>query len=306
MDTRPDWGGVFAYLPTLFTQDEALDVGALGHLVEDLVGAGVHGVTPLGSTGEFPYVAPAERVRLAHVVVEASAGRVPVVHGVGGFSLAEVLDQVRGARDAGVDGLLCVQQAFYAPTPDEIVDFHTAVAEESGLPVVAYHNPGQCRVPFDEAVIARLSAIPGVVGFKDASGELRNIVRWRQAAETDIDLFAATAVPLVPAMLYGAVGWMSGPACAVPGASVALYELCRAGAWQQAVELEQVLAPLTAAFVRLGQAQTVKSLLAHLGYGTGRLAAPLRPVTAQDAAQLARVHAAVTAAAADLTPGDAR
>lgn len=307
MDERPDWGGVFAYLPTLFTAEEALDVPALHGLVDELVGAGIHGVTPLGSTGEFPYVAPADRVRLAGAVVEAAAGRVPVVHGVGGFALAEVLEQVRGARAAGVDGLLCVQQAFYSPSADEIVDFHAAVAEESGLPVVAYHNPGQCRVPFDEAVIARLSAIPNVVGFKDASGDLRNIVRWRRAAEAEIDLFAATAVPLVPAMLYGAVGWMSGPACAVPRASVALYELCRAGAWQQAVELEQVLAPLNAAFVRLGQAQTIKSLLAHLGHGSGRLAAPLRPVTADDASQLAHVHAEVTAAAADFTnrPGDA-
>ena len=296
--------GVFAYLPTLFDERERLDEAATRRLVDDLVGAGVHGLTPLGSTGEFPYVDVGDRARLARVVVEAAAGRVPVVHGVGGFALRDVVAQARAAADAGVDGLLVVQQAFYGIDDDQIVDLHRAAAEASGLPVVAYHNPGQCRVPFSLSTVARLGALDGVVGFKDASGDLRNIRRWQDACDGGTRMFAATAVPLVPAMLYGAVGWMAGPACVVPTESLALHRACRQGDWARALAIEQALAALGAAFVRLGQAQTIKSLLAAEGYGTGHLARPLRPVPDDEAHDLTAILTEARARVAELTNGD--
>lgn len=296
------WHGVFAYLPTLLDAEERLDASATRALVDHLIDNGLHGLTTLGSTGEFPYLDAAEKARLAECTVAAAAGRVPVVQGVGGFAVRDVAAQVRAAESAGVQGLLCVQQAFYTPTDDETVRFHEAIAASTDLPIVVYHNPAQCRVPFSDQVVARLASIPNVVAFKDASGNLRNIRRWPALADGQVDMFAATAVPLVPAMLHGAVGWMSGPASVIPRESVLIYDLCRTGRWEQAVTVEGDLAPLGAAFGRLGQAQTVKALLHQQGFGSGRLTAPLLPVDEGEAAALADVLRELAAHVARFEP----
>jgi len=143
--------------------------GVLGGLCEDLVAAGVHGLTPLGSTGEFAYLSRAQRRRIVEVVVEAAAGRVPVVAGVASTTIADAVDQAREVERLGCDGVLAILEAYF-PVPDSgVYAYFEAVAGAVSLPVVLYTNPSFQRSDLSLSVIERLSRIANIGYIKDAS-----------------------------------------------------------------------------------------------------------------------------------------
>lgn len=269
------WHGVFPYLATPLGDDGRLRADALRELVERVVAAGVHGVTPLGSTGELPYLPDAVRREAIEVAVAAAAGRLPVVAGVGGFTVADVVAQARAAAAAGVDGLLLVLLAYFPLSDEEIERFVAEVADAVDLPICLYHHPGFCHVTFGPALVERLAQIPRVAYMKDASGGLAHFQRADRYAELGLTLFAATAGSPTAAMLLGAAGWMSGPACVFPAESVKLYELARAGRWEDAVVLERALSGVLDRFRALGPSASVKALLRADGLDFG---APVPPV----------------------------
>lgn len=269
------WSGVFPYLATPLTDDGRVHGDALRRLVRRVIDAGVHGVTPLGSTGEFPYLTQRAREEVIATTVEAAAGRVPVVAGVGGFSVGEAVRQAEVAARLGADGLLCILQAYFPLGDREVVEFFRAVAGVSDLPVVVYHHPGVCHVRMTPALVESLAAIPTVSYMKEASGTMDLFTVSPRLAELGMRLFAATALSPTAAMLFGAVGWMSGPACVFPAESVRMYELCRGGRWEAAAEVERALDSVLGAFRRLGPAASVKALLRADGLDVGRPVAPV-------------------------------
>jgi 4-hydroxy-tetrahydrodipicolinate synthase len=278
------WHGVFPYLVTPLDDDGNVRTAVLGELVRRVLAAGVHGVTPLGSTGEFPYLSPRARREAIVATVEAVAGQVPVVAGVGGFTVAEAVEQARFAAEAGVDGLLLILQAYYPLDDAEVEAYVRAVAAATGLPICLYHHPGFCHVTMSPALVARLAQIPGVDYLKDASGGLALFVRSPELAEQGMRLFAATAGSPAAAMLLGAVGWMSGPACVFPGESVRMYELARAGRWDDAVRVERALSAVLGRFRTLGPSASVKALLRADGLDVGVPVPPVADRAPEDAA----------------------
>src|SRR3954466_3688710 len=114
----PDFRGVFPYLVSPVDADGAVRTNVLAKLCDDLIGAGVHGLTPLGSTGEFAYLSFAQRRRIVEVVVEAARGRVPVVAGVGSTTIADAVSQARDFERLGCQGILAILEAYF-PIPDE-------------------------------------------------------------------------------------------------------------------------------------------------------------------------------------------
>ena len=137
-----DFSGVFPYLVSPIKADGKVDDKVLARLCDDLIKAGVHGLTPLGSTGEFAYLDRAQKERIVEVVVEAAAGRVPVVAGVAATtSTAEAQSQAKAMEQLKVDGILAVLEAYF-PLPDSgVVDYFAAIAKSVSLPVVLYTNP---------------------------------------------------------------------------------------------------------------------------------------------------------------------
>ena len=133
--------GVVPYLPTPLTSDGAVDEGALRRLVDHLIGEGVHGVTPLGSTGEFAYLDFAAKERVVIATVEAAAGRVPVIAGVAATTTWDAIRQARRWAELGADGILAVMEAYFPVNEDGVVEYFTAVADATDLPVTLYTNP---------------------------------------------------------------------------------------------------------------------------------------------------------------------
>jgi 4-hydroxy-tetrahydrodipicolinate synthase len=269
------WSGVFPYLPTPLTADERVNGDMMRRLVDRVVDAGVHGVTPLGSTGEFPYLSRRAREEVIALTVEATNGRVPVVAGVGGFSVEDAARQTEVATRLGADGLLCILQAYFPLSNREIVEFFRALAAVTDLPLVVYHHPGLCHVRITPALAESLAEIGTVSYIKDASGTMDIVTASPRLQERGMRVFAATALSPTAAMLFGAVGWMSGPACVFPAESVRMYDLCRSGRWEEAAALERALDSVLGAFRRLGPAASIKALLRADGLDVGDPVAPV-------------------------------
>jgi len=285
--------GVFPYLVSPIDDAGEVRAGVLARLCEDLIHAGVHGLTPLGSTGEFAYLSWPQRRRIVEVVVEAARGRVPVVAGVASTTTADAAMQARELERLGCAGILAILEAYF-PLPDEgVFDYFQAVARAVSLPVVLYTNPTFQRSDLTLPVIDRLSRIPNVRYIKDASSNTGRLLSIINRVEGRLKVFAASAHIPACVMLIGGVGWMAGPACLVPRQSVELYERCRAGDWPAAMDLQRRLWNLNQAFAKYNLAACVKGGLELQGYRVGAPLPPQAPLPPEGIEEVRRALEAV-------------
>ena len=266
--------GVFPYLVSPIDEGGRVKDEVLGRLCEDLIGAGVHGLTPLGSTGEFAYLRRDQRRRVVEVVIEAAAGRVPVVAGVASTTTADAVDQAREWQRLGADGVLAILEAYFPLADDGVFSYFRAIGEAVSLPVVLYTNPSFQRSDLSLPVIERLSRVPNIRYIKDASVNTGRLLSIVNRVEGRMQVFAASSHVPACVMLIGGVGWMAGPACVAPRASVELYELCRRGEWAAAMQRQGPLWALNQAFAKYNLAACIKGGLELQGYAVG---APLPP-----------------------------
>lgn len=160
--------GVFPYLVSPVDEDGRVKDEVLTRLVLHLIGAGVHGLTPLGSTGEFAYLSWAQRRRVVEVTLDAAAGRVPVVAGVAATTTAEAVRQAKTFERMGCAGLLAILEVYF-PVPDDAVHaYFSAIAKAVSCPIVLYTNPQFQRSDLSLPVIERLAELPNIRYLKDA------------------------------------------------------------------------------------------------------------------------------------------
>ncbi len=272
--TEETFHGVFPYLVSPIDAAGEVKAEVLARLCDDLIQAGVHGLTPLGSTGEFAYLSWPQRRRVVEVAVSAARGRVPVVAGVAATTTAEAATQARAFERLGCSGILAILESYFPIADDGVFDYFRAVAGAVSLPVVLYTNPNFQRSDLSLPVIDRLSRIPNIRYLKDASVNTGRLLSILGRTEGRLKIFAASAHIPVCVMLIGGVGWMAGPACLAPRQSVALYELCRRKEWGTAMELQRRLWTLNQAFGKYNLAACVKGGLEMQGYDVG---VPLEP-----------------------------
>jgi 4-hydroxy-tetrahydrodipicolinate synthase len=292
-----DLHGVFPYLVSPVDGTGRVKADILGRLVDDLVVAGVHGLTPLGSTGEFAYLGNAQRSDVVRATIEAASGRVPVVAGVAATATADAVAQARSYQDLGADGVLAILESYFPLAEPQVEAYFRAIADAVDVPVVIYTNPQFQRTDLTLDVIERLSEHPRIRYIKDAStntGRLLSIMN-RSAG---LKVFSASAHIPAAVMLIGGVGWMAGPACVIPRQSVALYELCRAGRWVEAMDLQRRLWRINEIFARFNLAACIKAALEIQGYDVGDPVPPQRALGAKER----EIVAAALADVADLAP----
>ena len=273
----PDqFSGVFPYLVSPIDERGQVKETVLTRLVNDLIDAGVHGLTPLGSTGEFAYLNREQRHSIVEVVVRATRRRVPVVAGVAATTISDAIEQVKTYDAVGVDGILAILEAYFPVAEDGVVAYFTAVANSTALPVVLYTNPQFQRSDLSLPAIERLSNVKNILYLKDASSDTGRLLTIINAVGDRIRVFSASAHIPACVMLIGGVGWMAGPACVVPRKSVRLYELCRAQQWQEAMSLQRRLWQMNRIFAKYNLAACIKGALELQGYEVGP---PLPPQT---------------------------
>lgn len=274
--TQPTLHGVFPYLVSPIDAEGQVNSDVLARLCDDLIAAGVHGLTPLGSTGEFAYLSWDQKCGVVETVVEAAGGRVPVVAGIAATTTGEAERQARQFEAMGCDGILAIMEAYFPVGETGTYDYFKGIADAVSLPVVLYTNPNFQRSDLTLPVIEKLAAIENIGYIKDASSNTGRLLSIINRVGDRMKVFSASAHIPTCVMMIGGVGWMAGPACIVPAHSVALYDLCLAGKWDEAMVLQRDLWALNQAFAKHNLAACIKGGLELQGYDVG---APLPPQT---------------------------
>lgn len=297
----PAFHGVFPYLVSPVDDDGAVRTEVLARLCDDLIGAGVHGLAALGSTGEFAYLGWEQQCRVVGTVVEAAAGRVPVIAGVAATTIAEAQRRAKAFERMHCDGIIAILEAYFPIADDGVHAYFESIARAVELPVVLYTNPNFQRSDLSLPVIERLSRVGNVRYIKDASSNTGRLLSILDRVEGRMQVFAASAHIPACVMLIGGVGWMAGPACLAPRQSVELYEACREGDWKRAMDLQRSLWRLNHAFAKHNLAACIKGGLELQGYAVG---APLPPQAPLSPAGIDEVRGALESIGALRTGGN--
>jgi len=277
-----DFHGVFPYLVSPIDASGRVLTDVLGRLANDLIANGVHGLTPLGSTGEFAYLDREQRTTVVRATIEAAAGRVPVVAGVASTATDDAVAQAKSYQRLGADGILAILEAYFPVRDAQVEAYFRAIADAVDIPVVLYTNPQFQRSDLSLDAIEKLSAHPRIRYIKDASTNTGRLLSIMNRCGRSISVFSASAHIPACVMLIGGVGWMAGPACLIPRQSVRLYDLCRAGQWLEAMELQRRLWQVNEAFARFNLAACIKAGLEGQGYPVGNPVPPQAPLGAEE------------------------
>jgi 4-hydroxy-tetrahydrodipicolinate synthase len=279
--TSTDLHGVFPYLVSPIDADGRVKTDVLAKLCDDLISAGVHGLTPLGSTGEFAYLNREQRIAVVQSTIEAARKRVPVVAGVAATATADAVAQARNYQRLGADGILAILESYFPLKDEQVESYFRAIADAVDIPVVLYTNPQFQRSDLSLDTIARLATHPRIRYIKDASTNTGRLLSIMNRCP-DMKVFSASAHIPAAVMLIGGVGWMAGPACVVPRQSVRLYEQCRAGRFDEAMTLQRKLWGINEAFARFNLAACIKAGLQIQGYDVGDPVPPQPALTAAE------------------------
>jgi 4-hydroxy-tetrahydrodipicolinate synthase len=273
--------GIFPYLVTPVDDEGRLREEVLADLVDHLIRKGVHGLTPLGSTGEGVYLDWQTKKRAVEVVVEAAGGRVPVVAGVNNITTHGAVHEAVETERIGVDGILVVLPTYFPVSDRQVVAHFRSVARAVSCPVTLYTNPHFAKWDFTVETLGQLAEETNIGYLKDASGNIGKLMSIVTALGDRFKIFSATAHVPVFVFMLGGVGWMAGPACLIPEQSIALYELACQKRWEDALELQRKLWPLNLAFQRYSLAACVKTGLEMQGFAVGAPLAPQRQLDAE-------------------------
>ena len=287
--------GVFPYVVSPVRESGEVNADVLARLCDDLVKAGVHGLTPLGSTGEFAYLTWPQRRRVVEVVIEAAKDRVPVVAGVASTTIVDAVFQAREFEHLGCRGILAILEAYFPVSEEGVLSYFKAIAAAVSIPVVLYTNPNFQRSDLSLAVIDQLSHIPNIRYLKDASFNTGRLLSIINRVQGRMQIFAASSHIPACVMLIGGVGWMAGPACLAPRQSVELYELCRRGDWAAAMERQRPLWDLNQAFAKYNLAACIKGGLQLQGYPVGAPLPPQAPLPPEGVEEVRRALVAIGA-----------
>ena len=288
-----DFHGIFPYLVSpIDGATGRVRERVLRELVEHLIRCGVHGLSPLGSTGEFAYLTFEQRGEMVRIVVEVAAKRVPVLAGVAAFSTFDALRQAEAFVKLGADGLILILQQMF-PVPPRGIERHFRTLAETfpATSMTLYTNPGVLGSDIPLDVLDTLSHIPNIEYVKDASGNTGRILTLLNRMGGRIKVFSASAhIPLLVFQL-GGVGWMAGPACVMPRQCVRLYTLAREGRLEEAMAEQRRQWAMNEVFTRYSLAACIKTALRLQGFDVGDAIPPQEPLPPEAVEEIRRALA---------------
>jgi len=219
----PRFRGTYTVLVTPFTADgAAVDLDALARLVEFQIAEGIHGLIPLGSTGEFLSITPDERRAVVETTVKAAAGRVPVLIGTGGEWTRDVVAMSREAEAQGANGVMIIPPYYSVPTEDELYVHYKTVADAIDIPIMVYNNPSTANVDMSPETITRLSTIPNCSYVKESTLDVTRVRDIVRLCGERMTVFAG--VLGFESFWMGAEGWVAVCSNVAPRLSAALFE----------------------------------------------------------------------------------
>jgi 4-hydroxy-tetrahydrodipicolinate synthase len=261
-------------------EDGSLDLNALSRLVEWHIGEGTNAIVVVGTTGESPTVDPQEHIELVRTVVQAARGRIPVVAGTGANSTREAIELTARAKEVGAGATLQVVPYYNKPTQEGLYRHFVAVAEAVNLPVILYNVPARTVADLGVETTLRLAQVPGIVGLKDATGDLARAGQLLRRLPPTFALYSGNDDSALALMLLGGHGVISVTANVAPRLMRQMCDAALSSDLPKARALNGRLMPLhTGLFVEPNPIP-VKWALQRMGKIAGGIRLPLVPLSA--------------------------
>lgn len=286
-----EWRGVFPALTTKFTAADEIDWDSMGRHLEFQLDAGVHGLVILGSLGENSTLSPAEKFEMVRFFADSDRRGTPLLACIAETTTRDAREFAAAAEDAGADGLMLLPPMRYPSDTRETMTFLHDVAAATSRPIMLYNNPLAYGIDIKPEDFARLADNSKFEAIKESSADTRRFPEIRRQAGERIALFCGVDDLALECFSLGAVGWVAGLAVAFPRESVRLYELCRAGLWDQARSLYEWFLPLLHLDTGPKFVQQIKLVEALVGVGSAKVRAPRLQLTEADASRVERILA---------------
>lgn len=271
--------GLGTALVTPFNEDLTVDYRTVAKLAERQIAGGVDVLVPTGSTGEGATLTPDEHFKVVELTVKTAAGRVPVLAGAGSNSTSEGVALASRVKEAGADGLLVVTPYYNKPTIAGLELHYRAISEATGLPIIVYNVPGRTGLNLTVEHTLRLARVPGVVGIKEASGNIVQILELIARRPQGFQVLSGDDSITLPLLACGADGLISVAANQDPKGMASLVHAGLGGDFKAArVEHERLFQLMNANFLESNPGP-VKAGMAALGLLEERLRPPLARVT---------------------------
>jgi len=254
-------------MPALVTpfRDGAVDEAAFVALVERQIAGGVHGLVPVGTTGETSTLSHDEHRRVVELCVATTGGRVPVIAGAGSNSTEEAIELVRHAKTVGADAALVVTPYYNRPSQEGLYAHYAAINEAVHLPVLVYNVPSRCSVDISNETLARLAKLPNIVGIKDATGDLPRASQQRLMCGPGWVMLSGDDPSALGYMAHGGHGCISVTSNVAPDLCATFFNAIFNDDWKTALYWQDRLVNLHKALFVDASPSPTKFALAHLG-----------------------------------------
>jgi len=272
--------GVYTVLVTPFTAQGDVDYAGMKRNIEWLITKGIHGLIPLGSTGEFASLSESQKSRIMETVSEVVRRRIPVVTGTAAETTEKAIANAKEAEKAGASGVLVLPPWYYTPSQDELVVHFRRIADSIGIPIMLYNNPFSSKVDIQPATAARLSETANIRYIKESSGDIKRITAIRMLTEDRMSVFCGWEDMAYESLLLGARGWVCVIGNIAPRAAADLFDLIVErrdidGAWK----LYRTMLPMLRMLEYAGKTQKIlKHALDRMGLCGGQSSSPKLPL----------------------------
>ncbi|HUG23884.1 4-hydroxy-tetrahydrodipicolinate synthase [Piscinibacter sp.] len=275
---NPIIGSIVALI-TPMQEDGSVDYDGLRRIIDWHVAEGTDCIGVVGTTGESPTVSVEEHCEVIRVAVEHAKGRVPIMAGAGGNSTREAIELSRYAKKVGADCTLSVVPYYNKPSQDGIYQHFKSIAEAVDIPMVLYNVPGRTVADMQPETTLRLAQVPGIVGIKEASGDIERAAWLIKQAPKGFSIYSGDDATAIALMLLGGHGDVSVTANVAPRA---MHELCMAaieGRVREATAIHLKLLPLHKNLFLEPSPAPTKWAMARLGLCGDTLRLPITPLT---------------------------
>ncbi|MGH9400832.1 MAG: 4-hydroxy-tetrahydrodipicolinate synthase [Terriglobia bacterium] len=279
-------------LVTPFKRDGTIDVDALRRLVQFQLREGIDFLVPCGTTGETPALEKQEYLGVIRVVVEETAGKVPIIAGVGGNNTRHVCELAKSVSGLGIQGILSVAPYYNKPTQEGLFQHFVSIADSSELPVILYNVPSRTSSNIEPATVERLSKVANIIGIKEASGSIVQQMEVITRVAPSFAVLSGDDSFTFPLMSLGGVGVISVVSNQVPGPLSRLTRVLLEGNYTEARKLNAKLFPLMQANFLETNPIPVKAGLAMMGMMEEVYRLPMVPMRPENRAKLEKVMVA--------------
>ncbi len=278
MNFKPQ--GIIPPTITPFTPEGKVNIPVLRQVIEHLINNGVHGLFPMGTTGEFYGVDENDYRLILETVKDQANGRVPIYAGCNHITTRGTIKLAEIAQEVGVDAISVLTPMFVSQTQDEVYCFFASVAAATDLPVVMYNNLPKTNVTITPATVAKLAQIPNIVAVKDSTGDFTNTEEYLRLTRDnkDFSVLIGRDTLIFSALCHGAGGAIASCANVAPKLCVEIYNKFQEGELEESRKAQYKLAPLRIACSMGTFPAVIKEGLVLQGIPVGHCLEPIAPL----------------------------